>query len=128
MLKPRIMPSTTPDSLSAFPQNRLTCSDLAHSHAAMSDVQQHSRFDHPNRTPRSDNSVLCRAAWMSRRLFVAGYLGYVRLSGFPGGIHPAGVAVICDADADERAEGLRVDAFVAVTHDCPVDVIGDDQG
>ena len=34
----------------------------------------------------------------------------------------------CDVDTDERVEGLRVDAVVAVTHDGPVDVIGDDQG
>ena len=33
-----------------------------------------------------------------------------------------------DVDADDRAEGVRVDAVVAVTHDGPVDVPGDDQG
>ena len=33
-----------------------------------------------------------------------------------------------DVDADERAEGARVDTVVAVTHDGPVDVPGDDQG
>ena len=34
----------------------------------------------------------------------------------------------CEVDTDEGAEGVRVDAVVAVTHDGPVDVPGDDQG
>ena len=39
-----------------------------------------------------------------------------------------GLVSFGDVDADERAEGVRVDAVVAVTHDRPVDVAGDDQG
>jgi hypothetical protein len=34
----------------------------------------------------------------------------------------------CNVDADDRTEGERVDAVVAMTHDGPVDVPGDDQG
>jgi hypothetical protein len=62
------------------------------------------------------------------RLFVAGYLGYLKLGGLTWDVDPPGVAVTGDVDADERAEGVRVNAVVAVTHDGPVDVIGDDEG
>ena len=34
----------------------------------------------------------------------------------------------CEVDADEGAEGVRVDAVVAMADDGPVDVFGDDQG
>lgn len=63
-----------------------------------------------------------------RLSFVTGYVGYVELGGFGRGLDPSGVAVAGDVDADERAEGVRVDAVVAVTNDGLVDVAGDDQG
>src|SRR5580700_2758426 len=70
----------------------------------------------------------CAAGWRSSRLFVAGYVGYVELGGFVRGVNPSGVAAAGDVDVDERAEVVRVDAVVAVTHDGLVDVAGDDQG
>jgi len=59
---------------------------------------------------------------------VAGYLGDVELCGLLGDVNPSGVAVTGEVDADERAEGMLVDAVVAVADDCAVDVPGDDQG
>src|SRR5260370_21496179 len=79
--------------------------------------------------PRHAASPLCWAAGRgSGCLFVAGYVGYVELGGLVRGVDPSGVAVTGDVDADDRAEGVRVDAVVAVTHDGLVDVTGDDQG
>jgi len=52
----------------------------------------------------------------------------VELRGVAGCVDPSGVAVTGEVNADERAEGVRVDAVVAVAHDGPVDVPGDDKG
>lgn len=41
---------------------------------------------------------------------------------------PSGVAVPCDVDGDEWTEGVEVGTGVAMAHDSPVDLIGDDQG
>jgi tetratricopeptide (TPR) repeat protein len=42
-------------------------------------------------------------------------------------VDPSGVAVACEVDSDEGAEGVRVDAVIAMADDGPVDVFGDDQ-
>src|SRR5690242_19766610 len=70
----------------------------------------------------------CAAGKVSGRLFVAGYLGCGELCGYGRGVDPSGVSVAGEVDADEGAEGVRVDAVVAMADDGPVDVFGDDQG
>jgi hypothetical protein len=42
-------------------------------------------------------------------------------------VDPAGIAVPGDLHADEPAEGLPVDAAIAVPDHGPVDLVGDDQ-
>src|SRR6266576_1994113 len=55
--------------------------------------------------------TMCSFRWSSGRLPVGVYFGH-RVGRLAGDVDPAGVAVAGDAHADERVEGVLVDAVV----------------
>ena len=64
--------------------------------------------------------------WPSGWLPAAGYFGHLAEGTLGGDVDPAGVAVVGDADLDERVEGALVDAVAAVGE--PVTVVPADPG
>lgn len=52
---------------------------------------------------------------------------FMPLRGCFGRVNPTPVAVTCDVNTDEQAEGVLIDAFIALAHDGPVDVLRDDK-